>query len=217
MLLQSKLPPSKLEFLRVKIQNQKNKFIDVDLKSILKVQVFVQVWCLLLIMSYEQLRQWFDAIDQDRNGCLDAMELQRALALGQLHFSLQTVAHMIRIHDRDNNGTISFDEFHRLHGFLINMQNSFRYFDKDKSGELSLAEVHQALLHARFNLDQTAFYTLCRAFDPNRSGTLGLPAYIAMTLFLQSCSDVFNAFDPQRTGRVSMDFNQFIYAASHCV
>jgi EF hand len=40
--------------------------------------------------------QWFDAIDRDRSGTLDASELQRALALGNLHFSLQAVAHMIR-------------------------------------------------------------------------------------------------------------------------
>eukprot|EP01023_Acetabularia_acetabulum_P025367 TRINITY_DN2428_c1_g1_i1.p2 TRINITY_DN2428_c1_g1~~TRINITY_DN2428_c1_g1_i1.p2 ORF type:complete len:169 (+),score=12.78 TRINITY_DN2428_c1_g1_i1:178-684(+) len=168
-------------------------------------------------MSQAQLQQWFNAIDRDNNGYLDPNELQRALQLGNLNFSLQTIAHMIRIHDRDNNGTISFAEFERLHQFLINMQNSFRYFDRDNSGELSLAEVHQALLHARFNLDQTAFYTLCRAFDPDRSGTLELPAYIAMSLFLKSCSEVFNAFDPQRSGKISLDFNQFIFAASHCV
>lgn len=40
--------------------------------------------------------QWFDSIDVSRDGSLDGKELQRALALGNLHFSLQTVAHMIR-------------------------------------------------------------------------------------------------------------------------
>jgi Ca2+-binding EF-hand superfamily protein len=40
--------------------------------------------------------QWFNAIDVDRDGELDAGELQRALALGNLHFSLAVVAHMIR-------------------------------------------------------------------------------------------------------------------------
>ena len=40
--------------------------------------------------------QWFDAIDVDRNGELDAAELQRALGLGNLHFSLKSVAQMIR-------------------------------------------------------------------------------------------------------------------------
>ncbi len=35
---------------------------------------------------------------------------------------------------------------------------------------------------------------------------------------LMSCSmaATFRAFDPQQTGRVSMDFNQMIYAFSNC-
>lgn len=41
--------------------------------------------------------QWFTAIDRDNNGRLDVWELQRALALGNLHFSLQLVAHLIRL------------------------------------------------------------------------------------------------------------------------
>lgn len=38
----------------------------------------------------------------------------------------------------------------------------------------------------------------------------------AMTLFLRSAVNTFKAFDPQGSGRVNMDFSQFIYAASHC-
>ncbi len=46
--------------------------------------------------SPDQLRQWFNAIDTDRNGQLTAQELQSALQLGNLNFSLVTVAHLIR-------------------------------------------------------------------------------------------------------------------------
>jgi len=60
--------------------------------------------------SPEQLRQWFDAIDKDRNGRLTCMELQSALQLGGLNFSLATVNHVIRIHDRSNSGSICFEE-----------------------------------------------------------------------------------------------------------
>lgn len=50
----------------------------------------------LLATGSPHTSQWFRAIDRDSNGTLDAAELQRALALGNLHFSLQAVAHMIR-------------------------------------------------------------------------------------------------------------------------
>lgn len=66
--------------------------------------------------------QWFDAIDKDGNGQLTPMELQQALQLGHLNFSLATVAHIIRIHDKTGSGTISFDEFGKLHEFLTNVQ-----------------------------------------------------------------------------------------------
>ena len=42
------------------------------------------------------LVQWFQAVDQDRSNAIDAAELQKALALGNLHFSLAVCAHMIR-------------------------------------------------------------------------------------------------------------------------
>lgn len=46
-------------------------------------------------MSYS-LSQWFGSVDTDRSGQIDVKELQRALAMGGLNFSLAVVAHMIR-------------------------------------------------------------------------------------------------------------------------
>jgi hypothetical protein len=41
------------------------------------------------------------------------------------------------------------------------------------------------------------------------SGSAGLPEYIGMTLFLQSAAATFTAFDAQRSGRITLDFNQW--------
>ena len=54
------------------------------------------------------LLQWFSSIDTDRSGKLDVFELQRALAMGGLNFSLKTVQALMRLHDRDHGGTIEF-------------------------------------------------------------------------------------------------------------
>lgn len=54
------------------------------------------------------------------------------------------------------------------------------------------------------------------AYDPDRNGTLGMAEFIAMTLFLKSSAAMFQAFDSQRSGRVNLDYNQFIYAAANC-
>ena len=50
--------------------------------------------------------QWFRQIDRDGSGTLDVFELQRALALGQLNFSLKTVQALMRLHDKDGSGHI---------------------------------------------------------------------------------------------------------------
>jgi Ca2+-binding EF-hand superfamily protein len=165
----------------------------------------------------EQLRAWFDAIDRNRNGALAAVELQNALQLGGLNFSLATVAHIIRIHDRTGKGAIAFPDFSRLHEFLTNVQHSFEYFDKDKSGSLSYDEIFAALQHAGYTLERQALQAVFQRFDPARSGALGLAEFLALTLFLRSATATFNAFDPQRTGVVRLSFNQFLYAASHTV
>lgn len=70
-------------------------------------------------------------------------------------------------------------------------------------------------MSAGFKLDQPAFYAMLKSFDPDRNGQLGLPEFIAMTLFLRSATATFQAFDQQRTGRINLDYNQFIYACAN--
>lgn len=77
--------------------------------------------------------QWFQAIDKDGNGELTAVELQAALQLGNLNFSLATVAHIIRIHDKTGSGTITFDEFGKLHEFLTNVQQRYEHAQKESA------------------------------------------------------------------------------------
>lgn len=52
---------------------------------------------------------WVLDTDTNRSGTLDVMELQKALALGGLNFSLKTVQAMMRLHDKDGSGNISFE------------------------------------------------------------------------------------------------------------
>lgn len=165
----------------------------------------------------QQLRQWFDSMDTDGNGHLTAQELQTALAHGNLHFSLSSVAHIIRIHDRDNSGTISFEEFSKLHEFLTNVQRSFEYFDTNRRGSLGLDKIQQALSHAGYNLDDRVLQTVFQRFDPSKSGHLQLTEFLALTLFLRSATATFNAYDPQRSGMVHLNFNQFLYAAANTI
>lgn len=162
-----------------------------------------------------QIRQWFDSIDLDRNGSLNAPELQRALALGNLHFGLNDVDQMIRAFDANNSRTLAFDEFLKLHHFLVQVQQSFMTFDTDRSGKLSPDELSSALRQAGFYLDRPAQDAMMHKFDPDSSASFSLDEYVRACLFLQTASRTFSAFDPQRRGTVQLTFNQFVYACSH--
>lgn len=37
-----------------------------------------------------------------------------------------------------------------------------------------------------------------------------------MSVFCQSTARIFGAFDPQRSGRITLDYNQFVYGVSNC-
>ncbi|KAL6768736.1 CAL1 [Auxenochlorella protothecoides x Auxenochlorella symbiontica] len=160
--------------------------------------------------------QWFRIIDKDRSGSLDVFELQNALALGKINFSLKTVQSVMRLYDADGNGKMGLPEYHRLHSFLSNVTLAFRRYDTDNSGNLDQAEVKIALRDAGFNLDDPAFIALFKSFDPDKSNSLCLTEFMGMTIFLQSISAAFSAFDPRRTGQVSLNFNQAVYFVSNC-
>ncbi|GMH32547.1 hypothetical protein BSKO_00381 [Bryopsis sp. KO-2023] len=159
--------------------------------------------------------EWFRAVDHDGDGQITAQELQAALRRGNLNFSLATVARMIRAYDTNQNGMIDSTEFLGLHEFLMTMQKSFSYFDRNREGQLTFEQVMQAIMHAGIQLDETAFYSMARAFDPDRDGKLGLPEFIALSLFLKSAKAAFQAFDPHQAGNITLNFNQFIFACSH--
>ncbi|DBA93267.1 hypothetical protein WJX79_000408 [Trebouxia sp. C0005] len=168
-------------------------------------------------ITEKQLLQWYENIDLNKDGELDAGELQRALATCNLHFSLAVVAHMIRIQNHGRANSISCAEFCRLHGFLTDMQQSFQYFGQAHAGQLQQTEAMEALQHAGFQLDDMAFTTLFKAFNPDCTHWLSISEYIALTLFLQSASATFEAFDQQKKGVVTLNFNQWIYATANVV
>lgn len=53
----------------------------------------------------------------------------------------------------------------------------------------------------------------CLSNFPRRSGTLCMAEYVAMSVFLQSASATFRAFDGQGQGRITLDFSQVRPAA----
>ncbi|KAL4436914.1 hypothetical protein ABPG75_004053 [Micractinium tetrahymenae] len=163
--------------------------------------------------SDAELHQWFNAIDTDRTGSITPAELQRAMALGNLHFSLMACAQMVKLHDRDNSGCIGLAEFRSLHMQLTEIRTAFSAA-AGGGDALSQQQVEQLVQQQGYRLELPALKALCSSFDPDRNGRFGLPEYTMLCLFLTASRNIFSAFDAQRTGRISLDFSQFVYAAA---
>ncbi|XP_021769935.1 sorcin-like isoform X2 [Chenopodium quinoa] len=166
-------------------------------------------------MDLAILREWFDRVDSSQTGNITASQLKNALAVGNLDLPLSVVQQMIRMYDFDKNGTMSFEEFVALNQYLLKVQQAFSDLERGQ-GFLLHDEVHEALVKLGFSLDSPAFYTACESFDQKKNGTFRLDAFISLCIFLQSARNLFNSFDTNKQGRVTLDMNQFIYCTANC-
>jgi len=79
----------------------------------------------------------FRAVDKRGTGQLTEEELRAALINGDFtSFDLHTVRMMIRMFDADRSGTIGFEEFCALWGFLAAWRSLFDRFDEDHSDSI---------------------------------------------------------------------------------
>jgi len=163
------------------------------------------------------LQQWFQAVDRDRSGRVSTQELQQALAMGGLNFSLKLIASLVRMHDASNDNSLDFTEFCSLHAYLTKLQQTF---SRHAAGakEMNLQQVQRALKELDLELDmqpEGAFYKTVQSFDFTHDGHIGCDAFIAMNIQLRNCHKMFNLFDPSRTGRITLDFNQLVWTVAH--
>eukprot|EP01064_Diplonema_japonicum_P028012 TRINITY_DN4217_c0_g1_i1.p1 TRINITY_DN4217_c0_g1~~TRINITY_DN4217_c0_g1_i1.p1 ORF type:complete len:189 (+),score=28.86 TRINITY_DN4217_c0_g1_i1:23-568(+) len=164
----------------------------------------------------QQMLTWFNYVDKDRSGQVDAQELQMALQQAGLRFSMMSTNMLLRLFDANKQGTMTYQEFCNMYGWVQQKQVSFYHFDRDRSGSLDMQETHQALTHAGYNLDQHAFYAAVRVYDPDHNGVMSMTEYVGLCAYLQIATNTFASFDTQRSGNVSFNLNQFIYATSQC-
>ena len=169
----------------------------------------------LFFASQAMLQEWFASVDQRRSGRLNASLVQQALAMGGVNFSLQLVASLVRLHCTDNALTLDFGDFVRMQQFVTSLAHTFSQCGRGRA-HLSVPQVQEAL--QGFGLDMQpdgAFYKLVQSYDYGRSALVDLEAFIAMSVQLRNAQRVFRLFDAQqRAGRVTMDFNQFVWSVA---
>jgi len=136
---------------------------------------------------------------------LSEKELQRALVNGDWSpFDPHTVRMMIRMFDADRNGTISFDEFCGLWGFLAAWRNLFDRFDADRSGNISYNEFTEALTAFGYRLSTGFIQLLFRTYDRRGENAMSFDLFVQACISLKRMTDVFKKYDDDRDGYITL-------------
>jgi len=153
----------------------------------------------------------FQRVDKDRSGAISAIELGQALGNGTwTPFNPETVRLMIGMFDRDNSGTINFNEFMALWKYVTDWQNCFRSYDRDNSGSIDKNELKAALTGFGYRLSDRFYDILIRKFDRQGRGTVAFDDFVQCAVVLQTLTSSFQAHDTNRSGWINISYEQFL-------
>jgi len=153
----------------------------------------------------------FQSVDKDKSGQISVNELQQALSNGTwTPFNPETVRLMIGMFDRDNSGTINFQEFMALWKYVTDWQNCFRGYDRDNSGSIDRNELKTALTSFGYRLSDKFYDILIRKFDRQGRGTVAFDDFVQCAVVLQTLTSSFQAYDTNRSGWIQISYEQFL-------
>jgi Ca2+-binding EF-hand superfamily protein len=139
------------------------------------------------------------------SGQLSEKELRAALVNGDWSsFDAHTVKMMIRMFDSDRSGTIGFEEFCGLWGFLAAWRSLFDRFDADRSGNISLDEYTNALVAFGYRLSPQFVDLMFRTYDKREEGAISFDLFVQSCISLKRMTDVFKKYDDDRDGFITL-------------
>ncbi|KAJ1911495.1 hypothetical protein H4219_005922 [Mycoemilia scoparia] len=172
------------------------------------------------VPSREQLYGWFQSVDSDRSGAIDAMELKAALVNGDWsHFSDGTIHLMVTMFDRDRSGTIDFNEFVSLWKYIEEWKKCFRAFDRDGSGSIDRGELANALRAFGFNVSPTVIDILVHKLDCRGRGDINFDNFINACVTVKTLTESFKRLDTDGDGWVNMNYDTvriYLYTIAYC-
>lgn len=96
--------------------------------------------------------------------------------------------------DKNQNGTVSFEEFGALWKYVTDWQNCFRSFDRDNSGNIDRHELKTALTNFGYRLSDQIIDTLIRKYDRAGRGTIYFDDFIQCCIVLYVSINLYNIY-----------------------
>ncbi|KAI1316088.1 Programmed cell death protein 6 [Mortierella claussenii] len=117
---------------------------------------------------------------------------------------------MMNMFDRDNDGTISFNEFIGLWNYIEKWKACFQTYDLDGSGTIDTHELHKALRGFGYNLSEATVGLIVTKYDVQGRGDISFDNFVQSCVTVQTLTDSFRRIDVTGTGVVTMTYEQFL-------
>ncbi|KAF4523479.1 hypothetical protein B566_EDAN004548 [Ephemera danica] len=161
-----------------------------------------------------EVQGWFQAVDRDRSGKIDARELQSALMNGQGKcFSDTACTLMIGMFDKDKSGTIDLMEFQQLYNYINQWLSAFKAYDRDQSGFVDEGELNQALQQMGYRFTPQFVNFLVTRSDPATKKKISVDQFIVICVQIQRFTEAFRGRDREMKGVISIGFEDFLQVA----
>jgi len=134
-----------------------------------------------------QLQQWFQTADVNKDGSINLLELESALGYSGQHFSHGCCRAMMEMFDVDRNGQLNFQEFLALYNYILQMKQAYDQFNRGGNG-LTLVDAQSAVgthrsLGSMSGISQL-IPSLFPLFDKTGSGRLDMNGFLKMACYL---------------------------------
>eukprot|EP00013_Stygamoeba_regulata_P024652 CAMPEP_0177652378 /NCGR_PEP_ID=MMETSP0447-20121125/13089_1 /TAXON_ID=0 /ORGANISM="Stygamoeba regulata, Strain BSH-02190019" /LENGTH=164 /DNA_ID=CAMNT_0019155601 /DNA_START=134 /DNA_END=631 /DNA_ORIENTATION=+ len=130
------------------------------------------------VAKQAELRSYFESMDEDHNGRIDAAELTHAFEKSGFKCPAEVISKMLQY--AGNGKDIDLAGFVRLSGYLDFMRTSFDRADADKNGAIDKQELGAALMDIGLTFSAAQLNALIDAADVDHSGTLSFDEYILL-------------------------------------
>ncbi|GKT34459.1 hypothetical protein ADUPG1_007810 [Aduncisulcus paluster] len=162
--------------------------------------------------SAQSIAAKFSQLDLDRSGKLTPQELVPVFSMGSGYIvPLRTVEKLARMFDYgDSKGLITFQEFAALDAYVTSLRNAFCACDREKTGSISFQEVESCFRVQGFKLSEFLLQSLKIGWDREKTGRISYISYMDMAATLGLCRTVLNQFDPRRTGKIRLNFDELV-------
>lgn len=164
-----------------------------------------------------EVQQWFNTVDRDHSGHINAPELKAALVNGQgKNFSDTACSLMIGMFDHDKTGTIDVNEFQQLYTYINQWLNVFRTYDRDQSGHIEEDELGQALQQMGFRFSPNFIQFLISKSDLQGHKQISVDQFIVCCVQIQRFTEAFRKRDHEMKGVITLNFEDFLTIALDC-